>query len=108
MKRIKRLNIKEKNEKKANYHAEANYKKEKIKVNVEYISEKQIGVSKSSGTAERIQQIKKKIKDLKTTNVYQILAAKRVTLVKISNKNDKCIIKKCSFSICTKIMELLK
>ena len=51
-----------KNEKKANYHAEANYKKEKIKVNVEYISEKQIGVSKSSGTAERIQQIKKKIK----------------------------------------------
>jgi len=44
-----------KNEKKANYHAEANYKKEKIKVNVEYISEKQIGVSKSSGTAERIE-----------------------------------------------------
>ena len=96
-----------KNEKKANYHAEANYKKEKIKVNVEYISEKQIGVSKSSGTAERIQQIKKKIKDLKTTNVYQILAAKRVTLVKSPIKMTNVLLKNVHFQYALKLWNYL-
>ena len=91
MKRIKRL-----------------YKKEKIKVNVEYISEKQIGVSKSSGTAERIQQIKKKIKDLKTTNVYQILAAKRVTLVKSPIKMTNVLLKNVHFQYALKLWNYLR
>ena len=64
-------------------------------------------LSKSSGTAERIQQIKKKIKDLKTTNVYQILAAKRVTLVKSPIKMTNVLLKNVHFQYALKLWNYL-
>ena len=92
-----------KNEEKANYQAEVKYKKEKIKVNFDYSSESNIGAKKSDDTAERIQDIKKKIKDLKTTNVYQLLQSKRITLVKSPLKMTNVLLKNVHFQYAVKL-----
>ena len=66
-----------KNYQKANYEAAIKLKKEKINVNVEYNSEMITGIRKTDGTAERIAEIKKSLKMLKQTDVYQTLVAKK-------------------------------
>ena len=96
-----------KNEQKADYEAEIKYKKEKIKVNFNYSTESNIGVKKSAGTAERIQAIKKQIKDLKATNVYQLLQAKRVTLVKSPLKMTNVLLKNVHFQYAVKLWNYL-
>ncbi len=96
-----------KNEEKANYQAEVKYKKEKIKVNFDYSSESNIGAKKSDDTAERIQDIKKKIKDLKTTNVYQLLQSKRITLVKSPLKMTNVLLKNVYFQYAVKLWNYL-
>ena len=96
-----------KNEEKANYQAEVKYKKEKIKVNFDYSSEINIGAKKSDDTAERIQDIKKKIKDLKTTNVYQLLQSKRITLVKSPLKMTNVLLKNVHFQYAVKLWNYL-
>lgn len=96
-----------KNEQKAEYEAEIKYKKEKIKVNFNYSTESNIGVKKSAGTAERIQAIKKQIKDLKATNVYQLLQAKRVTLVKSPLKMTNVLLKNVHFQYAVKLWNYL-
>lgn len=96
-----------KNEEKANYQAEVKYKKEKIKVNFDYSSESNIGAKKSDDTAERIQDIKKKIKDLKTTNVYQLLQSKRITLVKSPLKMTNVLLKNVHFQYAVKLWNYL-
>ena len=96
-----------KDEKKANYEAEIKYKKEKIKVNFDYVTEKTAGVKKSAGTAERIQEIKKTLKMLKTTPVYQLIDSKRITLVKSPIKMTNVLLKNVHFQYALKLWNYL-
>ena len=96
-----------KNQQKANYQAEIKYKKEKIKVNFNYDAEMPTSVRKSVGTAQRIQDIKKKLKDLKTTPVYQLLDSKRVTLVKSPIKMTNVLLKNVHFQYALKLWNYL-
>ena len=96
-----------KNEEKANYQAEIKYKKEKIKVNFDYATESVVSAKKSGGIAERIQAIKKKLKDLKTTTVYQLLESKRVTLVKSPIKMTNVLLKNVHFQYALKLWNYL-
>lgn len=96
-----------KNEQKANYQAEIKYKKEKIKVDFNYDAEMPTSVRKSADTAQRIENIKKKIKDLKTTTVYQLLDSKRVTLVKSPIKMTNVLLKNVHFQYALKLWNYL-
>ena len=96
-----------KNEQKANYQAEIKYKKEKIKVDFNYDAEMPTSVRKSADTAQRIEDIKKKIKDLKTTTVYQLLDSKRVTLVKSPIKMTNVLLKNVHFQYALKLWNYL-
>ena len=96
-----------KNQQKANYQAEIKYKKEKIKVDFNYDAEMPTSVKKSAGTAKRIEDIKKKIKDLKTTTVYQLLDSKRVTLVKSPIKMTNVLLKNVHFQYALKLWNYL-
>ena len=96
-----------KNEQKANYQAEIKYKKEKIKVDFNYNAETNTSVKKSAGIAQRIEDIKKKLKDLKTTTVYQLLDSKRVTLVKSPIKMTNVLLKNVHFQYALKLWNYL-
>ncbi len=96
-----------KNEQKAQYQAEVKYKKEKIKIDFNYNAEMPTSVKKSAGTAQRIEEIKKKIKDLKTTTVYQLLDSKRVTLVKSPIKMTNVLLKNVHFQYALKLWNYL-
>ena len=96
-----------KNQQKANYEAEVKYKKEKINVKFDYSTESVTSIRKSAETAEKIQDIKKKIKDLKTTTVYQLLDSKRVTLVKSPIKMTNVLLKNVHFQYALKLWNYL-
>ena len=96
-----------KNYQKANYQADVKLKKEKIKVNFDYTTEISTGMKKSADTAERIENIKKSIKMLKATEVYQLLASKRITLVKSPLKMTNVLLKNVHFQYAVKLWNYL-
>lgn len=96
-----------KNYQKASYQAEAKLKKEKVNVNIDYITELSTSIKKSQETAERIQNIKKSIKMLKATETYQILASKRITLVKSPLKMTNVLLKNVNFQYAVKLWNYL-
>jgi len=99
--------FKGKNYQKANYQAEAKLKKEKVKVSVDYSSEVSIGTKKSASTAERIKELRKSIKMLKSTELYQILASKRVIPVKAPLKMTNVLLKNVNFQYAVKLWNYL-
>ena len=96
-----------KNYQKANYEATIKLKKEKINVNVEYNSEMITGIRKTEGTAERIAEIKKSLKMLKQTDVYQTLVAKKATYVKSPLKMTNVLLKNVNFQYAVKLWNYL-
>lgn len=96
-----------KNYQKANYEAAIKLKKEKINVNVEYNSEMITGIKKTDGTAERIAEIKKSLKMLKQTDVYQTLVAKKATYVKSPLKMTNVLLKNVNFQYAVKLWNYL-
>ena len=96
-----------KNYQKASYQAEAKLKKEKVKVNLDYSTEVSTGAKKNSGTAERIKEIRKSIKMLKNTELYQILASKRITPVKAPLKMTNVLLKNVNFQYAVKLWNYL-
>lgn len=96
-----------KNYQKANYQAEVKLRKEKVKVSLEYSAEANTGLKKSTETADRIQNIKKSIKMLKATETYQILASKRITLVKAPLKMTNVLLKNVNFQYAVKLWNYL-
>lgn len=96
-----------KNYQKANYEAAIKLKKEKINVNVEYNSEMITGIRKTDGTAERIAEIKKSLKMLKQTDVYQTLVAKKATYVKSPLKMTNVLLKNVNFQYAVKLWNYL-
>lgn len=99
--------FKGKNSQKAIYQAEAKLKKEKVKVNVDYFVEKTVEAKKSDSTAERIKELRKSLKMLKATELYQILASKRVIPVKAPLKMTNVLLKNVNFQYAVKLWNYL-
>lgn len=95
------------NYQRANYQADIKLKKEKININVEYNSEITTGLKKSKDTAERMGEIKKSLKMLKSTDVYQTLVAKRATYVKSPLKMTNVLLKNVNFQYAVKLWNYL-
>lgn len=96
-----------KNQQKANYHAEVKLKREKIKTNFEYITELSTEATKTGDTSERIKEIKKSIKMLKSTELYQILDSKRFPLIKGTLKMTNVLLKNVHFQYAVKLWNYL-
>ena len=96
-----------KNEEKATYQAEARLKKEKVKINVEYVSELTTSAQKTESTLERIKEVRKSLKMLKATELYQILASKRVIPVKAPLKMTNVLLKNVNFQYAVKLWNYL-
>jgi len=99
--------FKGKNYSKATYEAEVKLKKEKIKINFDYSSEISSGGKKSQETMERIKELRKSLKMLKSTELYQILASKRVILVKAPLKMTNVLLKNVNFQYAVKLWNYL-
>ena len=99
--------FKGKNSQRAVYQAQANLKKEKVKVNFEYHTDVTVGAQKTDSTAERIKKLKKSIKMLKNTELYQILASKRVIPVKAPLKMTNVLLKNVNFQYAVKLWNYL-
>lgn len=93
--------------KKANYEADARLKKEKVKMNFEYSSERNSDANKSEGNAERIKKLKQSIKMLKSTELYQILDSKRFPLIKGTLKMTNVLLKNVHFQYAVKLWNYL-
>lgn len=96
-----------KNYQKATYQAEARLKKEKVRINLEYSSELTVSTKKTQSTADRIRELKKSIKMLKATELYQILASKRVIPVKAPLKMTNVLLKNVNFQYAVKLWNYL-
>lgn len=99
--------FKGKNFHKATYDAEAKIKNEKVRVSVDYSSEISVGAKKTAGTAERIKELRKSIKMLKNTELYQILSTKRVIPVKAPLKMTNVLLKNVNFQYAVKLWNYL-
>lgn len=99
--------FKGKNHQNAKYEAEIKLKKEKVRVNVDYSSEINVNAKKTASTEERIKEIKKSIKMLKATELYQILASKRVIPVKAPLKMTNVLLKNVNFQYAVKLWNYL-
>lgn len=92
---------------KATYQAEIKMKKEKVKVNVDYVTESTVSLKKSAEMNERIFNIKQSIKMLKATDIYQLLDSKRITLVKGPLKMTNVLLKNVNFQYAVKLWNYL-
>lgn len=92
---------------KATYNAEIKLKREKIKVNFDYVTEASTSSKKSADKQERIEKIKASIKMLKATELYQILASKRFPLVKSPLKMTNVLLKNVNFQYAVKLWNYL-
>lgn len=92
---------------KATYQAEIKMKQEKVKVNVDYVTESTTSLKKSAEINERIFNIKQSIKMLKATDVYQLLDSKRITLVKAPLKMTNVLLKNVNFQYAVKLWNYL-
>ena len=99
--------FKAKNYRKATYQAEAKLKNEKVRVNFDYSTEISESGKKSQETAERIKELRKSLKMLKATELYQILASKRVILVKAPLKMTNVLLKNVNFQYAVKLWNYL-
>ena len=99
--------FKGKNYQKASYQAEAKLKKEKIRVNVDYSAETIVEAKKTASTVERIRNLRKSLKMLKATELYQILASKRVIPVKAPLKMTNVLLKNVNFQYAVKLWNYL-
>ena len=96
-----------KNTQKARYQAEVKLKKEKVKVEVDYSTELSTTAQKKDDTLERIKELKKSLKMLKATELYQILASKRIVPVKAPLKMTNVLLKNVNFQYAVKLWNYL-
>ena len=99
--------FKGKNFQKANYQADVKLKKEKVKVSVDYFAEADVTAKKTESTVERIKALRKSLKMLKATELYQILASKRVIPVKAPLKMTNVLLKNVNFQYAVKLWNYL-
>ena len=105
--KIAQSDFKGKNSQKATYEADVKLRKEKIKVNFEYNTDITVSAKKTESTAERIKKLKASLKMLKSTELYQILASKRVIPVKAPLKMTNVLLKNVNFQYAVKLWNYL-
>lgn len=96
-----------KNYTKAVYQANTTIKKEKVKINFEYYSTLDTKAQKDENSLSKITDIKYKIKMLKSTELYNYLNDKRVTLVKAPLKMTNVLLKNPNFQYAVKLWNYL-
>jgi len=99
--------FKGKNSQRATYEADVKLKKEKINVNFEYFTDMTVSAKKTDSINERIKNLRKSIKMLKNTELYQILASKRVIPVKAPLKMTNVLLKNVNFQYAVKLWNYL-
>lgn len=108
--RTKQMNEKDYNAKnytKSSYEAHTTIRKEKVKVNFEYYSSLDTKAQKDESSMSKITDIKYKIKMLKSTELYNYLNDKRVTLVKAPLKMTNVLLKNPNFQYAVKLWNYL-
>ena len=108
--RTKQMNEQDYNAKnytKSSYEAHTTIRKEKVKVNFEYYSSLDTKAQKDESSMSKITDIKYKIKMLKSTELYNYLNDKRVTLVKAPLKMTNVLLKNPNFQYAVKLWNYL-
>lgn len=93
---------------KAIYQAEAGLKQETVKIKFDYSSEKPAPIKRSEERSKRIKEIRKSLKLLKETQVYQVLEGNQVTLVKHPLKMTNVLLKNVDFQYSVKLWNYLR
>ena len=96
-----------KNSQRATYQAHADLRKEKVRVNFEYQTDVSVSTKKTDSIVERIKALRKSLKMLKSTELYQILASKRVIPVKAPLKMTNVLLKNVNFQYAVKLWNYL-
>lgn len=99
--------FKGKNYQKAEYEGEAKLKNENVKINFDYSSEVYLGGKDTKEAEHRIEELKKDIKMLKSTELYQFLEARKITLIKPPLKMTNVLLKNVSFQYAVKLWNYL-
>ena len=99
--------FKGKNSQRATYEADVKLRKEKINVNFEYYTDVNVGAKKTDEIQERIKNLRKSLKTLKNTELYQILASKRVIPVKAPLKMTNVLLKNVNFQYAVRLWNYL-
>lgn len=92
---------------KAKYQAEANLNKEKVKVKLDYVTETPSTEKKRVEMGEKIEKLKKELKTVKSTQLYQKLDAKKVPIVKPPLKMTNVLLKNVNFQYAVKLWNYL-
>ena len=82
-------------------------RKEKIKLNFEYVSQSAEEQKKSEKTRDKLIQLQRTVRDLKATNIYQLLEEKRATEVKAPLKMTNVLLKNTNFQYAVKLWNYL-
>lgn len=99
--------FKGKNEQKADYQASIKLKNEKVNVTMSYNTETSTVLKKSQDSNDRLEEIKKSLKMLKATELYQLLDSKRIILVKSPLKMTNVLLKNVHFQYAVKLWNYL-
>lgn len=100
-------NYKGKHYQKATYEATTKVRKEKIKLNFEYISQSAEESKKSESNKDKMIELQKNMRTLKATNIYQLLEEKRATLIKAPLKMTNVLLKNTNFQYAVKLWNYL-
>ncbi len=96
-----------KHHQKAVYEATTKVRKEKIKLNFEYVSQSAEEQKKSTKIKDKMYELEKSIRTLKATSIYQLLEDKRATLVKAPLKMTNVLLKNTNFQYAVKLWNFL-
>lgn len=91
----------------ATYEAKTKINKEKISLNLEYISENADSAKKSGNIEERIRELKTKLKMLKSMEIYQLIDSKKITLIQAPLKMTNVLLKNVNFQYAVKLWQYL-
>ena len=96
-----------KNVQNKNYMAKTKFRREKIRINLEYNAERIEGVESDDDLEVKVGQIKEGIKTIKSTDIYKTIASKRVILVKSPLKMTNVLLKNVNYQYAVKLWNYL-
>lgn len=96
-----------KNYQKAVYEASTKLNKEKVTVNIEYTLESLENAKKENSTLNRVKDLKNKLRTLETTEIYQLIDSKKITLIQAPLKMTNVLLKNVNFQYAVKLWQFL-
>ena len=90
-----------------NYMAKTKFRREKIRINLEYNAERIEGVESDDDLEVKVGQIKEGIKTIKSTDIYKTISSKRVILVKSPLKMTNVLLKNVNYQYAVKLWNYL-